>query len=833
MIEIAKKGERRGAAKQIVDGVRLILGVGIIALPLTLAAVERTVTATVKRNADGIAESVDLVFGECAEDFVGKLYVAYGDSEGSSTAYGWKHFKLINDAVTAETTTCNYPLPEGWGQSNLFLRFFLGVYTATIHSAKDYYVQDGLVAMFDGVDNAGNGAHDAKATSWTDLVSGQPFAWNNSASWVNKNSLQLDAVNACFPFSLSGPGRLWTLQMTLLSKGGGGTFLDSKNDSVWCKFNDSLKFSWRNETRPSTGDWKSQTETLTIVSDENWYGVHFASCTGWGNWNKVEDELADSKSLNETVCFGGGAGLVGGNDGTSVGVQAACIRLYNKALSDADILANNAVDAIRFYGGDGSLPAIGESGFSVMGVSDTIKADPFVAIASFELLESTELAQKVSFCIGGHEIGSRSFNVYAVLDGGSKQLIQSSAVPGSTYTAIITGLEPQRDYTISIYAKDVDSDLATPMSPALVAKTKTPVLNCGRTVDGGREVMVMNRLMTNGVISAVRLSFGECADDWQGDLYMGYGANSGMDMQRGYWEQFVKLNDAPLTAADKVFTAEVPEGWHSSVWCMRFFLESSTGRFVNAADYYVTDGLIAMFDALDNAGTGVHDADFGYWADLTTHGYDIKIAPYIGSQLNGWTDNSLSASSLHSVPLYKNCFDYKTIEIAARYDGKYQALFWAGNSGEGKAVITGCNGNNVQFNIGSSLYPINDPTFLYGSCVYSSPNSSPNQVYIKGKLAEGNGGDHWGSAKSDATGLGMGYNGVSKYNFTGEYYVIRLYDRELTAVEVAHNYLIDSIRYGGAEGELKPLANTRKLITSSTRTIFGRETRIGLTVIVR
>ena len=144
-------------------------------------------------------------------------------------------------------------------------------------------------------------------------------------------------------------------------------------------------------------------------------------------------------------------------------------------------------------------------------------------------------------------------------------------------------------------------------------------------------------------------------------------------------------------------------------------------------------------------------------------------------------------------------------------------------------MITGCNGNNVQFNIGSSLYPINDPTFLYGSCVYSSPD----QVYIKGELAVANGGDHWGSAKSDATGLGMGYNGVSKYNFTGEYYVIRLYDRELTAVEVAHNYLIDSIRYGGAEGELKPLANTRKLITSSTRTIFGRETRIGLTVIVR
>ena len=588
-----------------------------------------------------------------------------------------------------------------------------------------------------------------------------------------------------------------------------------------------LKFAWRNNSmtaRPSTSGWKD-TETLTIVSDTEWYGVHFASCTGEGNWNKWADIIGD-KTFNEALCIGGGQGM-GGNDPTSLGLQAACIRLYNKVLTGDEILANNAVDTIRFYGGEGHLPAIGESGFSVVGVSDTIKADPFAVIQSFELLEATEMTQSISFCIGGWEIENRSFNVYAVLDGGSEQLIQSSVVPGSTYTVNITGLEPKRDYTISIYAKDVDSDLASSMSPAQVATTQTPVLNCGRTVDGGREVTVKSYRTTKGVISTITLSFGECAEDWEGDLYMGYGSISGMDMQPGYWEGFVKLNDAPLTATDVSFTAEVPEGWHSSVWCIRFFLKSSLKRFVNAADYYITDGLIAMFDALDNAGTGVHDSNFGYWADLTSNGYDIKIAPYIGSQLIGWTDNSLSAKSLHSIPLYKNCFDYKTIEIAARHDNKYQALFWAGNNGGGKAVIA--NKGKVQFNTGSSLYPINDETFLYGSCVYSSP---ANNIYIKGELTVANGSDGWQSAKADATGLGMGYVNPT-YNFTGEYYVIRLYDRELTAEEVAHNYLIDSIRYGDVKGELTPLANTRKLITSSTRTVFARETRIGLTVIVR
>ena len=36
-------------------------------------------------------------------------------------------------------------------------------------TARDY-VQDGLVAMWDGIENAGWGVHDAAATTWKDLV---------------------------------------------------------------------------------------------------------------------------------------------------------------------------------------------------------------------------------------------------------------------------------------------------------------------------------------------------------------------------------------------------------------------------------------------------------------------------------------------------------------------------------------------------------------------------------------------------------------------------------------------------------------------------------------
>ena len=38
-------------------------------------------------------------------------------------------------------------------------------------SARDY-VQDGLIAMWDGIENAGWGIHDPNATTWIDLIGG-------------------------------------------------------------------------------------------------------------------------------------------------------------------------------------------------------------------------------------------------------------------------------------------------------------------------------------------------------------------------------------------------------------------------------------------------------------------------------------------------------------------------------------------------------------------------------------------------------------------------------------------------------------------------------------
>jgi hypothetical protein len=50
-------------------------------------------------------------------------------------------------------------------------------------SAKDY-IQDGLIAMWDGIENAGWGEHDPYATVWKDLVGDDDLVCSGNYSWT-------------------------------------------------------------------------------------------------------------------------------------------------------------------------------------------------------------------------------------------------------------------------------------------------------------------------------------------------------------------------------------------------------------------------------------------------------------------------------------------------------------------------------------------------------------------------------------------------------------------------------------------------------------------------
>jgi hypothetical protein len=58
--------------------------------------------------------------------------------------------------------------------------------------------------------------------------------------------------------------------------------------------------------------------------------------------------------------------------------------------------------------------------------------------------------------------------------------------------------------------------------------------------------------------------------------------------------------------------------------------------YVNAGTY-VTDGLVAYYDGINNTGTGLHDNTSTKWKDLSNSGNDVTISNAAG--ISGWTCN--------------------------------------------------------------------------------------------------------------------------------------------------------------------------------------------------
>lgn len=82
------------------------------------------------------------------------------------------------------------------------------------YTAKDY-IQDGLVAMWDGIENAGWGVHDPNATTWKDLVGSCDLS-RNGTPLVKPNCMGFDG-SCCF-YGASQFGTICTMEAVVDAK---------------------------------------------------------------------------------------------------------------------------------------------------------------------------------------------------------------------------------------------------------------------------------------------------------------------------------------------------------------------------------------------------------------------------------------------------------------------------------------------------------------------------------------------------------------------------------------------------------------------------------------
>lgn len=224
-----------------------------------------------------------------------------------------------------------------------------------------------------------------------------------------------------------------------------------------------------------------------------------------------------------------------------------------------------------------------------------------------------------------------------------------------------------------------------------------------------------------------------------------------------------------------------------------------TEGLVSAA-CYVTNGLVAMWDGIENVGWRRHQDNPSHWIDCIGGAAFTNIGCIT-------TANSFRTTSSH----YLRCddtlnFNGYFMETCARSDAAFSSPNWtivwfAPGTRQpvlkyswvwGAWKIAGHNTpRTISKSVFTALCPDTRTGFTISAPTADGSGASANK-YVNGMLVTQTGN---GAATGSYTFSTIGREPNNTYAFPGQIHCIRIYSRNLTMQEIAHNYAIDRIRF--------------------------------------
>ena len=230
----------------------------------------------------------------------------------------------------------------------------LGMAHATTYTSASY-VQDGLVAQWDGIDNVGTGVHDPTTNVWKDLKGHNDLTLTNGAAWVRGIGLYMDTYAAgkvgaygteaapkyktievvC---KISNPTRIlfWSgngveryliFDWNVTAPYGQAYFEGTKQQHAYARIK-------RDEPVVLVATYNDDSVVTDIYCD----GVEKFASTLWNDWNPGDGVVSiGCRHVSKTLA----------NYGTKGEIYA--IRLYDRVLTSEEIVRNNAIDVKRFF----------------------------------------------------------------------------------------------------------------------------------------------------------------------------------------------------------------------------------------------------------------------------------------------------------------------------------------------------------------------------------------------------------------------------------------------------------------------------------------------------
>ena len=269
----------------------------------------------------------------------------------------------------------------------------------------------------------------------------------------------------------------------------------------------------------------------------------------------------------------------------------------------------------------------------------------------------------------------------------------------------------------------------------------------------------------------------------------------------------------------------------------KLFRNQGTGSFVTGPDVavpvmglhfmrrprytakdYVQDGLVAMWDGIENAGWGQHNANATVFKELVSgnSALDMVLTNDVVVETDamrclGTTTRSMQVAVTQTMP---TC---RTVEIVLSNNAIVET--YGADVFAGFGVQIGCGALNYrksgffELRPGGWSSPVYVPQSLAGhrfaasfsltesatawgavGCIATAYlNGTSQPIYPYNVIGSGN--DVAAYWYGRMPGIGGNASGNSNYNFNGYFCCVRCYSRVPTADEIAHNYAVDKERF--------------------------------------
>ena len=716
------------------------------------------------------------------------------------------------------------------------------------------YVQNGLIAQWDGIDNAGTGTHDPTTNIWKDLKGNLDMTLTDKGSWTADGNALYVAGGVAGAQGASATPAYKTIEVVYrMTKDGGRILFSSGIKSRFVIFDpgaeDPNKRLYFDGEKATTGiKWTiDPTEicfTAATYDDSTVSNLYFngamksgsavtAVNNGWGT--------GDGK-----VAVGGRAISNSPDNSYPWTGEVYAIRLYDRVLTAAEIAENCAIDKARF------MP------------SEYAEDDP---VTSSSYVQDGLMAQWDGINNAGTGTHDPTTNVWKDLKGNNDLTIVgglhaegrnaewrrgialyfNNTALGKAAVCGVDGVVPKYK-TIEIVYK------MTSRSGRILfwGGDRSRYVVFDHNVDDpfstvyfdGREITRTDRTFWAKVKSYDPTSAVATYDDNDTvtDIFID-GAGKSDNRQYNIWG----AGDNRVTLGWRsVDTAGATYGWEGEVYAIRLYNRVLTAqeiarnhaidvkRFFTSAMYDPTD-MVAFWDAKDNAGTGTHSPAATTWKNLVPGGQDMTVDTRIAQWTAGamlCNDGVTNDAGIYRPAAYGTApLEYSSLEVVfrnERLNGTWNA--WLLSNGIDRYCVLAGNRTMWQNYIATYAMDSTQGGNHSLSWVRRSGESDADAVpYVDGEKKNYESyGDYWGVGDNVVHVGGR----TGSYSFSGRIYSVRAYSSQLSTVKVYENRKIDEVRYAnskwwsGGDGSFGTVGNWRSVDVA--KAVPGTESTVEL-----